>query len=86
MAFLKYLDTVKQKYNFGFTTLKKEQVEVIDSVLEKKDTLALLPTNFGKSITIWLPPLILDEVSILDHPGQEKTTLSIKTTKRVCTL
>ena len=63
MSFFEYLDAVKQKYDFHFTALKKEQAEVICNVLDKKDTLAILPTGFGKSLTYILPPLILDEVS-----------------------
>ncbi len=65
MSFIRYLDIVKQKYNFTFNTLKKEQTEIISSVLEKKDTLACLPTSFGKSLPYTLIPLLLDEVSII---------------------
>ena len=64
MSWQRYLDVVKQKYNFNFDTLKKEQIEVIGSVLEKKDTLAILPTSFGKSLIFILITLLLDEVSL----------------------
>jgi ATP-dependent DNA helicase RecQ len=42
--------------------LKAEQKEIIQNVLERKDSMAVLPTGFGKSICYVLPPLILDKV------------------------
>jgi ATP-dependent DNA helicase RecQ len=41
---------------------KSEQKEIIQSVLERKDSLAVLPTGFGKSMCYVSPPLILDKV------------------------
>jgi ATP-dependent DNA helicase RecQ len=42
--------------------LKSEQKEIIQNVLERKDSMAVLPTGFGKSICYVLPPLILDKL------------------------
>ena len=43
--------------------LKSEQKEMIQNVLESKDSMAVLPTGFGKSMRYVLPPpLILDKV------------------------
>ena len=47
--------------------LKTEQKEIIQNVLERKDSMAVLPTGFGKSMCYILPPpppppLILDKV------------------------
>ena len=42
--------------------LKSEQKEIIQNVLERKDSMAVLPTGFGKSMCYVLPPLILDKV------------------------
>ena len=39
-----------------------EQKEIIQNVLERKDSMAVLPTVFGKSMCYVLPPLILDKV------------------------
>lgn len=53
---------------FGFNKLKKEQEEIIDSVLNHKDTIGLLPTGFGKSITFQLPALMLDGITLVISP------------------
>lgn len=58
---------ILKKY-FGFDKLKKEQEEIIDSILNKKDTVGLLPTGFGKSITFQLPAMILDGLTIVISP------------------
>ena len=44
--------------------LKSEQKEIIKNVLERKDSMAVLPTGFGKCMFYVLPPppLILDKV------------------------
>jgi ATP-dependent DNA helicase RecQ len=42
--------------------LKSEQKEIIQNVLERKDSMAVLPMGFGKSMCYVLPPLILDKV------------------------
>ena len=42
--------------------LKSEQKEIMQNVLERKDSMAVLPTGFGKSMCYILPPLILDKV------------------------
>jgi ATP-dependent DNA helicase RecQ len=36
--------------------LKSEQKEIIQIVLESKDSMAVLPTGFGKSMCYVLPP------------------------------
>ena len=42
--------------------LKSEQKQIIQNVLERKDSMAVLPTGFGKSMCYVSPPLILDKV------------------------
>ena len=42
--------------------LKSEQKEIIQNVLERTDSMAVLHTGFGKSMYYVLPPLILDKV------------------------
>jgi superfamily II DNA or RNA helicase len=42
--------------------LKSEQKEIIQNVLERKNSMAGLPTGFGKTMCYVLPPLILDKV------------------------
>ena len=42
--------------------LKSEQKQIIQNVLERKDSMAVLPTGFGKSMCYVSPSLILDKV------------------------
>ena len=44
-----------------YLQLKWEQKEIIQNVLERKDSIAVLPTGFGKSMC-FVPLLILDKV------------------------
>ena len=37
--------------------LKAEQKEIIQNALESKDSMAVLPTGFGKSMCYVLPPV-----------------------------
>ena len=60
-------DEILEKY-FGFSSLKKEQNEIIDSVLDGNDTIGLLPTGFGKTICFIIPALIFDGITIVISP------------------
>ena len=50
-------DKIKPRYHFDFKISKS----VIEIVLEKKNTVAVTPTGFGKSICFLLPLLDLDQ-------------------------
>jgi ATP-dependent DNA helicase RecQ len=43
--------------HFGFTEFKQSQEQIIESVLEGKNTLAILPTGGGKSLCYQIPTL-----------------------------
>lgn len=58
---------ILQKY-WQYDSFRPLQFEIISSVLEKKDTLALMPTGGGKSLCFQVPGLILDGVSIVITP------------------
>ena len=58
---------VLKKY-WGFDSFRPRQLEIIESVLDGHDTLALLPTGGGKSITFQVPGMILDGMTLVVAP------------------
>jgi ATP-dependent DNA helicase RecQ len=53
---------------WGFTSFRPLQEEIIRSVAEGKDTLALMPTGGGKSITFQVPALAHDGICLVITP------------------
>jgi ATP-dependent DNA helicase RecQ len=53
---------------FGFDQLRPGQAEVIRSVMDGKDTLAVMPTGAGKSLCYQLPALHLEGTTIIVSP------------------
>lgn len=60
-------EEVLQRY-WGFSDFRPKQREIIDSILAGKDTLGLLPTGGGKSITFQVPGLLLPGISLVITP------------------
>lgn len=53
---------------YGFTEFKTGQKEVIEKVLQGKDTLAIMPTGGGKSLCYQIPSLVFEGVTIVVSP------------------
>ena len=58
---------VLEKY-WGFNEFRPMQKDIIDSVLQGKDTMALLPTGGGKSICFQVPSLVQEGICIVISP------------------
>ena len=56
------------KRYWGYSTFKPLQDEIITSVLEGNDTLALLPTGGGKSLCYQLPALLKEGTVLVVSP------------------
>ncbi len=53
---------------FGYTEFRPHQREVIENVLARRDTLAILPTGGGKSLCYQIPALIFPGLTVVVSP------------------
>ncbi|MBA0885366.1 DNA helicase RecQ [Flavobacterium undicola] len=56
------------KENFGFEKFRSNQEEIINTILNGNDTLAIMPTGGGKSICFQLPALLFPGITIVISP------------------
>lgn len=54
--------------HWGYPSFRPLQEDIVDSVIEGKDTLALLPTGGGKSICFQVPAMAMDGTCIVITP------------------
>jgi ATP-dependent DNA helicase RecQ len=56
------------KETFGYDTFRPLQLEVIENVLARRDTLAIMPTGGGKSLCYQIPSLLFDGLTVVVSP------------------
>ena len=62
-----FLHETLEKY-WGYSSFRPLQEDIIKSVLEGKDTLGLMPTGGGKSITFQVPAMTMEGICIVITP------------------
>ncbi len=63
-------EEIKQfaRAHFHITCFREQQLEIIKSLLNKKDTIVVMPTGGGKSITFQIPALMREGLALVVSP------------------
>lgn len=70
---------------FGYDTFKPLQREIINNVVARRDTLFIMPTGGGKSLTYQVPALMFDGLTVVVSPLIALSNLSPDQQQRVFT-
>ena len=64
------MDSIDQalKFHFGYAAFRPGQRQIVDMALAGRDTLVLMPTGGGKSLTYQLPALLLPGLTVVISP------------------
>ena len=61
-------ETEVLKHYWGYNSFRPMQLDIIQSVLDGKNTMALLPTGGGKSVCFQVPAMVKDGICIVVSP------------------